>query len=804
MRHMLRTGMILLIGLSAVLQAQLIEAVDITDILSYEDNYGPWIMDQAGNRIASTQGPDWADYQFYRWNTSDFAGWQDWMVPSGYGSWVDGGTVSSIEAIAPNGTAAGRFTWPEVIYDADGDTIPDTLFDVQMAAVADAGSWGTWIPLGRLDDSLQWGSNYGMAKVISADGNVAAGIMSTYSAGNVPFVFHLDSMRLDTLPRLQYGSNSVISGINEDGTILIGSSNYGWSGEPFIWTQNADGGYDTTRVDSPIVDLANGQISADGRHIIGMGEFNFTTGQATYLMTEIDGQDTTIQLPGLPGLLGSVGARSIANDGTVFGLLQEAGGPWGGPMHAYMYHHEGGAVDVEAALTALGLQGPPPQTGPLSMVQVLAADTTGKKLYINYQNDFWEAAYYWVVLPDVAPPVDIQVDYTDGIEIVPGGIDLSWENVLPYAYSYRVEYRYQPYGAAWGDWIELATGLADESFHQDIAEGGYYSWRVTSLYGADESVGVETPVYEVRRFADAPTVIAVTDVPEDQGGKVIVSFIASGFDILGGMTNELYTVQTLIGETWVAVATTAAYGIDEYAVQVNTINDSVDEGTTNAQAFRVVAALDADVFISEPMSGYSVDNIAPPAPAGVIYDIVSNGVELNWAPLNINDLGLYRVYRGTNADMTDAEMIGEAAGTNYTDETVGFNADVTYYYQITGLDIHENEGEGSAPVQVTIVSTDEEGLLPEAYALGQNYPNPFNPNTRIDFALPEAGNVTLIVYDLTGREVVRLVDRYVDAGYQTAVWTGVDQHGSLVPTGMYVYRLQSGSFQSTKRMLYLK
>ncbi len=69
------------------------------------------------------------------------------------------------------------------------------------------------------------------------------------------------------------------------------------------------------------------------------------------------------------------------------------------------------------------------------------------------------------------------------------------------------------------------------------------------------------------------------------------------------------------------------------------------------------------------------------------------------------------------------------------------------------------------------------------------YPNPFNPTTTVRFGLPEAGSVTLIVYDLMGREVIRLADGYREAGWQSVIWDGRDAAGREVPTGMYLARL---------------
>ena len=89
--------------------------------------------------------------------------------------------------------------------------------------------------------------------------------------------------------------------------------------------------------------------------------------------------------------------------------------------------------------------------------------------------------------------------------------------------------------------------------------------------------------------------------------------------------------------------------------------------------------------------------------------------------------------------------------------------------------------------------------LQETYALASNYPNPFNPSTEIRFTLPEASAVSLIVYDVMGREVERLLDKTLGAGYHEARW---DATG--LPSGVYLYRIEAGAFAQTRRMTLLK
>jgi hypothetical protein len=96
-------------------------------------------------------------------------------------------------------------------------------------------------------------------------------------------------------------------------------------------------------------------------------------------------------------------------------------------------------------------------------------------------------------------------------------------------------------------------------------------------------------------------------------------------------------------------------------------------------------------------------------------------------------------------------------------------------------------------------TTEELVNIPTEYGLSQNYPNPFNPVTQISYALPEAGYVTLKVYDVLGREVATLVDEHKEAGYYE-----VEFNGSRLSSGVYFYKLVAGSYTSIKKLLLAK
>lgn len=100
----------------------------------------------------------------------------------------------------------------------------------------------------------------------------------------------------------------------------------------------------------------------------------------------------------------------------------------------------------------------------------------------------------------------------------------------------------------------------------------------------------------------------------------------------------------------------------------------------------------------------------------------------------------------------------------------------------------------SAPTAVN-----EKGSVPGSYYLKQNFPNPFNPSTNIEFSIPQAGFTELIIYNSIGSKVSRIVAKYLEGGVYTVEWNAAN-----LSSGIYFYRLNSGKFTDTKKLLLLK
>ena len=104
----------------------------------------------------------------------------------------------------------------------------------------------------------------------------------------------------------------------------------------------------------------------------------------------------------------------------------------------------------------------------------------------------------------------------------------------------------------------------------------------------------------------------------------------------------------------------------------------------------------------------------------------------------------------------------------------------------------------------TGISSEEQNVLPEEYALSQNYPNPFNPVTTITLDLPKASSVRLEVFNVLGQRIRTLVDQRMSPGRYHVDWDGTNESGISVATGIYFYRLETSDFVETKKMLLMK
>ena len=132
---------------------------------------------------------------------------------------------------------------------------------------------------------------------------------------------------------------------------------------------------------------------------------------------------------------------------------------------------------------------------------------------------------------------------------------------------------------------------------------------------------------------------------------------------------------------------------------------------------------------------------------------------------------------------------------NYSFEDKNLNSG-KYKYRLKQIDFNGN-------YRYFELSNDVNIETPESFSLNQNYPNPFNPNTIINYQLNAYGKVTLKIFNTTGKEVATLVNEYKEAGYYSINFSAAEGTANL-SNGVYYYRLESGIYSETKKMVLIK
>ncbi|NQT63490.1 MAG: T9SS type A sorting domain-containing protein [Candidatus Marinimicrobia bacterium] len=125
-------------------------------------------------------------------------------------------------------------------------------------------------------------------------------------------------------------------------------------------------------------------------------------------------------------------------------------------------------------------------------------------------------------------------------------------------------------------------------------------------------------------------------------------------------------------------------------------------------------------------------------------------------------------------------------------------------YNHTGTSLYCHTEQGLYSYDLPAVNIDDPVNRSPDFKLHSPYPNPFNPITTINYDLTANSFVTLVIYDLAGREVRRLVSNEQVAGYYRTTWNGTRDDGNSISTGVYFARLQAGEYSSVVKMVYLR
>jgi len=504
-----------------------------------------------------------------------------------------------------------------------------------------------------------------------------------------------------------------------------------------------------------------------------------------------------------------------------------------------------------------------------------------------------------------------------------GGAIISWR-----------DFRYDEYGgdifaqkvdaAGVIEWGESGLPVCTAGHAQSLARlvsdtdgGAFISWY-------DHRNNEDYDIYVQRVLSEftppppedhSPSIVSVSDVPGDQGGKMTIIWSGSDFDVEAYREIGHYSIwrriefddlsplpmsdpdkriripESSAGYAWEWILDAPARMHENYAATVPSLHDSTALGT-GWQYFMVSAVEHNDYYFYDSAvdSGYSVDNLSPCVPVGLQAYPALADLLLEWDANTESDLLRYAVYRGDDEDFVPGaeNLIASPMVNAAVDPDWGLSS--VFYYKVSAIDIHGNES-GWAVIRVSAISSQlqsfssswsqgavalrwtvasiEDGTVfhinrsedagetwqaidnaeverddmnftfidrnilggreytyrvdiddseesriffvsekvqtPEIpLTLQQNFPNPFNPSTTISFYLPEQNEISLTVYDVSGRLIRELEGGALGAGWHSATWDGMSASGNAAGSGAYFCRLKAGKEIITVKMILLR
>lgn len=352
------------------------------------------------------------------------------------------------------------------------------------------------------------------------------------------------------------------------------------------------------------------------------------------------------------------------------------------------------------------------------------------------------------------------------------------------------------FGAADGS----ATGATSGTWYLFIGDGATYSDN-NSFNGAQVFTGLRFifgasgSITTSARVGSAWTATGITGTPFSQGNNYLIDIYGNNSSIVEAYNyTGIQTVDPNTMDIWVnGVLVADNLGKAGIANNVN-VDSWMFYGENSASNV-------ANIFLDDfYYTNELANNPLPVELTSFSAAIIGKDVKLNWATeTEINNYGfeIERKMGSSQSSTGSFEKIGfvNGNGNSSSPKNYSFADDNVspgrYSYKLKQID-NDGKFEYSKVIEIDFNSV-------RKIELNQNYPNPFNPTTTIQFQLPQTGWVKLTLYNILGQEIKTLVNEVKEAGTHTVNLDAVDLN-----SGVYIYRIESGSYTQTQKMTLIK
>ncbi|MCE5251232.1 T9SS type A sorting domain-containing protein [bacterium] len=414
--------------------------------------------------------------------------------------------------------------------------------------------------------------------------------------------------------------------------------------------------------------------------------------------------------------------------------------------------------------------------------------------------------------------IERDVVYTGFIGFYNRGVVDSVDNyliVLPEAANFYYKFVSEPTVDIDVEVVETCgCGLGDP--RKVLETEGMYEWyytftKATTIKVYRHSGGYGSYAFTVTSSRNTSPVIFTKTLKNARVGHLYQESVIAG-DV--DEKDSVLTYSLLTTPSWLSIDAkgklSGTPGLEDLNKN-NTVSIQVTDKSSNNTVFSTTIHLD---YIVDPPTDVTVSDV--PGDQGY-------SLKLTWTLSAVDRyVTQYNIYRSqtfmfsnpvpisvyasaealTKAEQQHAILLGSVGpGVNsFVDDRILSN-DTLYFYWVSAEGM-TGESE-KIPARYESITTDVE-QIPSSFRVYPPYPNPFNPATTIGYEIPVECRVSLVIYDILGREVAVLFDGMVSPGRHETVWNGKNSGGALVGSGVYLYRLVAGSHSARGKVVFVR